>query len=306
MSESRAEDVDEPLAPHFLTAAMPPAPPGLEAALRAQLQRSRDAWPTVALAAPVFARHLGRHCPRETDPLSYLASVHAPDLYLACACGQGNVPALAAFDRTLLARVPVYIGRLSAPPALVDEVKQTLREKLLVSLPGASPKITEYSGVGTLDGWLRIAALRTALNLRRGPDERAAEQQHDEDLVAAVPVDRDAELSYLKQRYQRDFTDALRTAFLGLPREQRHALRLHFAGGQTGEQIATLLKVNRATVVRWLSSARTALFHDMRRLLRDRLRLTPAELDSLTELVRSQLDVNLSGLLRSESNQTMG
>lgn len=303
MSASRS--VDEPLAPHFLTAEMLPAPPGLEEALHAQLQICRDAWPTIALAAPVFARHLGRHCPQGTEPLSYLASVHAPDLYLACACGQGNAPALAAFDRALLAKVPVYIGRLSAPPALVDEVKQTLREKLLVALPGALPKITEYSGGGTLEGWLRIAALRTALNLRRGPDEKAA-APYEEDLAAAVPVEKDAELGYLKQRYQRDFTDALRTAFRSLPREQRHVLRLHFAGGQTGEQIAGLLKINRATVVRWLASARTALFHEVRRLLRDRLRLTPAELDSLTALVRSQLDVNLSGLLRSESEQTVG
>lgn len=275
------------------------APQGLEQALLDLVRGGREAWPAIALAPEDFVRHLARHRPADADPVLYLSTVHVRDLFLACACGSGDAAALAEFDRTLLAQVPGFLGRLAASPAFVDDVKQTLREKLLVATPDASPRILEYSGTGTLYGWLRVAAMRVALNLRRSRDDRGGAPFEEEDVAAAVPVEKDAELSYLRERYKKEFQEAMRAAFLGLPKEQRHVLRLHFAGGQTGDQIAALLKVNRSTVVRWLASARTAMFHETRRHLRDRLRLTPAELDSLTAMVRSQLDMNLSALLGS-------
>ncbi len=290
--------MSESFSDHIFTEPGHPESPQLEQIIAALVRRSQEAWPAVELPVIEFVRYLSRHRPAGIDLEWYLTKVHASDLYLACACGKLIVSALAAFDRTLLVKVSLYLGRLATSPAFVDEVKQTLREKLFVASPGMSPKIMDYSGAGTLDGWLRIAAIRTALNLRRGRDEQLADS-HKDLLDAAVPVDKDAELGYLKQRYQSEFTEALRGAFLSLPQEQRHALRLHFAGGQTGDQIAALLKVNRSTVVRWLAGARVAMFHETRRLLRERLRLTPAELDSLTTLVQSQLDMNLSTLLRS-------
>jgi RNA polymerase sigma-70 factor (ECF subfamily) len=76
---------------------------------------------------------------------------------------------------------------------------------------------------------------------------------------------------------------------------------LHFVDGLTGDEIAERLGISRATVVRWLSTARTFLLRETKRLLTDRLRLSPAEAESFIATARSRLDLSLSVLLASGS-----
>jgi RNA polymerase sigma-70 factor (ECF subfamily) len=59
--------------------------------------------------------------------------------------------------------------------------------------------------------------------------------------------------------------------------------------------------VHRATVARWLASAREVVLERTMAQLGDDLRLDPAELVSLIRVVRSELDVSLQGLLASGS-----
>ncbi len=270
----------------------------LERGLLALWESGRAAWPGVALPAPAFVRHLAAHRPAEEDPAGFLASVHASDLYLACACAMGEPSALAAFDRSILGQVPSFLSRMDPSPWFADEIRQLLREKLLVAPAGGAPKIAEYAGAGALWSWVRVVAIRTAVSVRRNRDEqpRAA---LDECVAKALPEGQDVEIDYIRTRYQGEFKEALRAAFASLPQEQRHVLRLHFAGGLTGDAIASVLQVNRRTVVRWLASARTAMFHETRRLLQCQLRLSPGELDSLVEMVRTSFDLSLSTLLKS-------
>src|SRR5262249_51360296 len=70
------------------------------------------------------------------EPPEVAPSLHAEDLYLACACAAGNAAALAAFDARYLGQVKVFLGRMKPPPALVEEVKQALRVRLLGAPPG--------------------------------------------------------------------------------------------------------------------------------------------------------------------------
>src|SRR5581483_8080759 len=129
-------------------------------------------------------------------------------------------------------------------------------------------------------------------------DDQPAEDI-DERTVQALPDPPDAELRYVHARHREDLLRALKDAFAGLPREQRHVLRLHFAGGLTAVRIAEMLQIDRTTVGRWLASARAAILQETRRLLRDRLRLPPAEVDSLIATLRSQLDASISSLLQN-------
>ena len=142
----------------------------LEQILGALVEQGRAAWPELALPAPLFVRHLARHAGRGGSPSS-LRELCVEDLYLACACAHGAPGAAVAFERHQLARVSGFLSRMAAAPDLVDEVKQELRIKLLVPAPGAAPKIAEYSGRGALASWLRVVALRTAIDLRRRHDE---------------------------------------------------------------------------------------------------------------------------------------
>lgn len=266
-------------------------------ALAALWERGRTAWPRIALGAPAFVRHLATHLPAGEAPQGFLSTVNAADLYLACACAHGDAAALAAFDQSILAQVPAFLLRMDPSPSFADEVRQVLREKLLVAAAGATPKIAEYAGAGSLQGWLRVVTIRTAVSLRRKRDEQPGEDL-DESVGKVLPVGQDLEIDYIRTRYQKEFKEALQAAFASLPQEQRHVLRMHFANGLTGDAIASVLQVNRRTVVRWLASGKSAMFQETRRLLQAQLRLSAGEFDSLINLVRSRLDVSIASLLQ--------
>ena len=46
-------------------------------------------------------------------------------------------------------------------------MRQRLRERLFVGSDGEPARLASYSGRGPLGTWVRIAAIRLALNLRR-------------------------------------------------------------------------------------------------------------------------------------------
>src|SRR5262245_1604752 len=103
------------------------------------LRRGREAWPDIDLADSIAAGHFLDKIGAE--PPEVAPSLHAEDLYLACACAAGNAAALAAFDARYLGQVKVFLGRMKPPPTLVEEVKQALRVRLLVAPPGGLPRI---------------------------------------------------------------------------------------------------------------------------------------------------------------------
>lgn len=123
----------------------------------------------------------------------------------------------------------------------------------------------------------------------------------DDAMLQALPMGGSPESENIRAGCQKEFKDALAEAFAGLSAEQRNVLRLHFASRLTGEQIAGLLGIGRATVVRWLANARDHLMRETHRLLRKRLRLTQVEMDSFIQAALSQLDMSLTSLLCEHS-----
>jgi RNA polymerase sigma-70 factor (ECF subfamily) len=244
--------------------------------------RGRAVWPGIEVSDGQLAGHLAR--------LELPAEPHA-DLYLACACAVGDPAALAAFDTSVLSQVGSFVSRIDASPPFADEVRQALRERLLVARGPLPPRIAEYSGRGALGAWVRVAAVRVAIDLHRDPPDTAR-------LSAAPAIARELspDLQLLKARHQSDYEDALRGAFLTLDAKERNLLRMHFVDGLTVDRIGLIYQVHRATAARWVQAVREKLLHEVYRCLGSRLRLSPTELDSLTALVQSQLQISLTSL----------
>jgi RNA polymerase sigma-70 factor (ECF subfamily) len=273
------------------------ASPEHAAALTSVLVAARQARPALRLDAPRFVRYLAARWP-EGEPLDgWLAAVRASDLFLACACADGDREALAIFEAELMARVPGFLLRTRAPQPVVDEVCQILREKLFVAPAGGAPKIASYSGRGTLESWLRVLAVRTAVDLRRVRVDTPAERDDDRDSGDSHP---DPEIDFLKTRYRDAFNDALRSSLATLSGEHRNVLRMHFVDGLTLDQLATFFHIHRATVSRRVAAAREAIRDQVRAVLQERLGLPAHEFESLFRILRSQLDVSLHGYLRNE------
>jgi RNA polymerase sigma-70 factor (ECF subfamily) len=257
--------------------------------LAAIVARARAAWPGVTLGDAAFERYLA-----ERAAGADVASLHAADLYLAAACAEGDPIALSAIDR-VFAEVPAMVERTGGSRAVGEDAAQILREKLLLAREGAPPGIVAYTGRGALRGWLRVAAVRIAVSLRRG-DRTAA---RDADEVAAGGID--PELALIQARYGEAFRAAFAAALAALPPSERAVLRLHFADGLNLERLAAVIGVSRATAGRRVVAARKLVLDETLRELGVRLRATPTEIESLLAIVRSKLDVSLGALVAESS-----
>lgn len=256
--------------------------------------QGRAAWPDLELAREVFAAHALRHAGGRA---AELAALHAADFYLACACHARAPGASAALQSRYGAEVEAALRGRNVPLAHRDDLRQSMWEKLLVGRPGAPPKIGDYAGRGPLGGWLRVAAVRMALNFlerarhdRLVPGVEIEEEQH--------PASPDPELSFLKSHYRDEVQQALREALAGLATDERNVLRLYFLDRLSIDRIAAVYGVHRATAARWVMRGREALLRGTQARLERQLGVAGAEVESILGLVRSQLDVSLSGLFR--------
>lgn len=249
---------------------------------------ARAQWPLVRLDEATFVEHLKA---KATGPLE---QVRGPELFLACACLQGDEAALGAFEQQFIAKVDKAVEGVDPSPSFVDEVRQRVRERLLV---GSTPKLTEYSGLGSLQAWTRTVALRLALNHKRD----TAREVQDEGLLDALPLGgRDLELDYVRAQHREDFATAFREALASLESRARNVLRLSYVDRLSIDQIGTMYGTHRATAARWLNSAREELMKETRARLAQRLKLTQSDLNSLLGALQSNLEISLNRILRDD------
>lgn len=279
--------------------------PGLEEALASLYAVGREAWPRVPLPEADFLRHLAERLP-PGDTAAVLAAVHAADLYLACACARGEPAAHEALERHVLPKAAAAVGRLKDTGVEAAEVLQHLRERLLVPEGGRAPRVAEYQGNGPLAAWLRAAAVRTALNLRRAQGRRARAEEDAEAEPLAVGTGADLELEYLRRNHREDFHAALKEALAALPARERTVLRLHVVEGLALERIGAMYQTHKSTVSRWVAKAREEVLAGARQRLAERLKLSSGELHSLMRAVNSQLDLSLPSMLREPGPSSSG
>jgi RNA polymerase sigma-70 factor (ECF subfamily) len=293
-------------------AAPPSAPAALEQALVELLANAKQTYPGVEIGPETYLPYLAERLSADVPAEQALAAVQAIDLYLACACANGNEEAIALFDRRLIGEVDAALAHVNADPSTIQEVKQSLRERLLVGRKvdetntkskaqsnGDSdgfepPKIIEYAGRGGLKAWVRVIAVRAALMIRR----KGKREVLGDDALYALPAPaHDPELEILKQKYRAEFQESFRAALETLSDRQKNVLRQHFLYGLSIDQIGALYHVHRATAARWIAGARDKVFAETRASLVKRLRVTRPEVDSILRLIQSRLDVSLRDFL---------
>ena len=257
---------------------------GATAAVEAMWRAAREAWPGVEVSLEDFGACLARH----------EGASHASDLYLACACARGDAAALRRFDEEVLPRVDGALRRLDPSAAFADEVRQLVRQRLFVGDgEGGEARIATYGGRGPLVGWVRVVALRTAINLRGGGrEEPTAEAQ----LAALAPAVGDPALDGIKARFAKELGAALARACAALEERDRTILRLRYGDDLDIDQIGAIYGVHRATVARWIAKIRSNLFAATRSELATRIDLSDSDFGSLLALAHSQLDLSLSGM----------
>jgi RNA polymerase sigma-70 factor, ECF subfamily len=283
----------------FLAALDPQPPPGsidataLGARLVERIDRCRRLHPGVDLADEDFVHACAARVARGAEPGAALERLHADDLWLALACAGGDARALDELRTQHLTEIATAIAGVEGTGAGPDDVLQQLLLKHFVA--GDRGPAAGYAARGPLGGWLRIAATRLALDMRRKqrrhastPPERVAE------LAGAAG---DPEMAWLKERYAEPFEAAVAAAFAALAPRERNVLRLRHVDGLSIDEIGALYHVHRATAARWIAAARDAVLTGTRVALAERIPGTPSEIESLLRLVQSGLDLSIAAHL---------
>lgn len=256
--------------------------PVLSPTLIAHLAAARAAWPTLAWTDDAYLAWLRASGGDELE--AKLARLDAREVVLCWAAGHGDPEAHRLFDAHFIVLVAPALRRFAESSAFVDEVAQRVRVKLLLPKAGeAAAPIAASALGGSLAGLVRVAAVRAALNLRRG--EKPAAPVED---LEAIAGERDPELRALKVKYAGEFERAFVAAVAELPVRDRQLLRLSLSVKASIDEIARIFQTHRATAARWLNAARDALAANTRRHLAERLGLGDTELTSLLRLVRTE------------------
>lgn len=223
-----------------------------------------------------------------------LTPERAADLYLACGCALRCEGAAELFIEKFGDRIGAYLGRLGTDRDLVDEVRQTVVVSCLVGDVDRAPAIASYSGRGSLEGWVRATAVREAISLSRKRD------RHVELGASATesPLDTDRELTQMIGCYREPVVRAFTAATAALPREHRTLLRLHYVFGLTTADLAQMFRISRATLVRRITEARNGLLERLESELLGAAGVPREDCRNVLRLVKSQVDLRLSSLLR--------
>ena len=225
-----------------------------------------------------------------------------PDLFLAWACAERDARAISYFERKFMPAVDGYVGRFGLAPSLVDEVRQELRIRLLV---GDKPRIGRYSGRGPLAAWVRMAAIRVALNLL----ERNRVRHRERGVAALGILVRDQtspELAAIRKRHAAAVRAGLERSLEALSERDKRLLRMNFIDRLNIEAMGRVFHVHRATVARWLVAVRRRMLETLRKELELDLRATTSDLRSMLTVMQEDLDLSIHRLLQpaAQSHRT--
>ena len=185
--------------------------PAFEAELREYAAVARGRWPAFGIDELEFVGYVrARSANAQLQPMA-----HAPDLLLACACCRGVDSALEVFQLEYGPVIDRVLSHRKAAAHVADDVRQIVQQRLLVGDPekGISSKSP------TTEAWGRSRAgwppPQTTLLMHLRTSSRRREQSEDSE-GAALGVQLDPELEYMKQHYKVEVEQAIVQALDGL------------------------------------------------------------------------------------------
>jgi RNA polymerase sigma-70 factor (ECF subfamily) len=270
----------------------------IEQCLTSMLGVGRSTWSDLSLSPDDFLRYLADRLPERARLPDALHGLNAAELHLACCCALRRPRAYLAFERYCFSMLPAVLSRFSSRDEFHDEVRQALRERLFVAKPGQRARIEDYSGRGSLVGWVRVAAVRLAIDLLR---QRGKSLPSDEDALQTLTIEPDAELRIWVERYRDEVKSAFRESFAALSVSERNLLRWHHLDGLTIDELAAMKRIHRSTVARRIARCCELLATNTHARLVARLGMPASQIDSVMRLVRSQLELSIERWLGGDT-----
>jgi RNA polymerase sigma-70 factor (ECF subfamily) len=268
--------------------------PALDAVLSQWTADAASAWGPVVVPTDRFLAHVAANLRTDCSVVDAMAEVRPTDLYIACACAQGDSAAIRRFEERYFRELDILWPsfRECVGP---DDARQLLRQKLFARSDTAEPKIARFSGRGDLRGWVRVVAARMLADLA---DKNRPERLVDDAFFDKLSTGVDMELDRFKAQYGAAFKEAFRLAVETLTPRERSLLRHAYVRDASVVEIGAVYGVHGATAARWVANARQRLVHGLRKALSARLKITNAELESILRILESTVHVTLERYFR--------
>lgn len=270
-----------------------------ERGIREVYDAAQRLYPELSLSFEAFLEHCEALQVLEEPAV---LSRHGADLFLSAAAALADPEAVANIERTLLPVAAEAIARVRDDSEFVEEAQRGLRQLLLHS---ERPKIMEYSARSSLLAWIKVVATRYALNRLSSRESALARKDELTDRLVKQYFRGDTLLMSGKhaELFQRAFSGAVS----GLDARDRNVLRMHLVGNCSPDQIGRAYSVHRATAAGWLKSTKKHLVERVSSELREReAALSDEEFESLSRLVRSQLDLTFANSVSDSSHASNG
>lgn len=261
-----------------------------------EVEIARKAWPELDADPKAFVAFLVELGPSGQSPDQSKAGLYVSDLYLAFACLAGDRRAHAELARWVRRVSVAAVEKIRSSRILPDDVFSLAMQALLMGVGGGTPKLAQYCGRGALCRWLEVVALRLALN---ADQTRRWEVPLGDVVFDGLRSETNSEIDYLKSHYSSEVRAAIHEALSALPVRKRTLLRYRFVDNLPIAAICAIYDVHRATVMRWLGEVRTSLRAGVQQRLRERLKLSAADVDSVIGLVISRLEASMRQLVGS-------
>jgi RNA polymerase sigma-70 factor, ECF subfamily len=263
------------------------------------VQAAKTSWPEFSVDGATFARALAARLNNTQSPTVALQQMFAHELYLVAACERGDRIALGLLEEKYLDPIENQLRASASLGPHMDEARQALRVRLLVSDGLRPARISGYRGEGPLIAWLRLSMTRLALNLL---NESKRQISLDGDNIAETAgVAADPEIAILVARHRDDLAAAISQAFAELDVDLRTMMRMHFLDAVGVSDIGSLFKVSGRTVQRRIQDARHAVIRRTRNLLFERCGMATRDLETLMRHLQSDLHISLRRVLSGKN-----
>ncbi len=265
----------------------------------------------------IFNKHFlpGNHDPSKSGEsekglADFLNRLGWEDLCLSTACDSGDPHAWRIFHDRFQPLIEKAAKAAAGGAAEGMEIASTLLSDLF--LPAASSneknssKISQYHGLGSMEGWLKVLIARRAIDRIRSQRRQTSLEDLPQD--PALPDSHQSTLQLVHSAETRQavrlFSCSIREVLDNLSTQEKLLLKLYYFEEITLKQIGRVLKVHESTVSRLIGRLKIRIRKEVGKNLRQQHRVRPNELLDLIETGLSNADLDLKKLLAlPEENQ---
>lgn len=239
----------------------------------------------------------------ERELTHLLSELHWQELYLTIGCALGIEAAWNIFHSRYRGTILRTAMRNACNASEGQEIADSfLSELFLPSQTGSSDgerKIGQYSGIGSLEGWIKVVITRQSID-----SIRAQKRQLPIDDLEVEPSSLDPSaradsriLEHDKQRALQMVSSGLTEALRQLEPQQKIILQLYYLQQVTLKEIGVFMKVHESTASRMLDRLKNQLLASVSNHLQEKFKIKRREVRHLIGLARSHIELDLEQIL---------